>query len=58
MIEPVTKFFGMGWRTFMAFLSSAFAKEAVLVSTHDPELLALCCDEVLHIESGRVVVSD
>lgn len=29
-IEPVTKFFGMGWRTFMAFLSSAFAKEAVL----------------------------
>ena len=29
-IEPVTKFFGMGWRTFMAFLSAAFAKEAVL----------------------------
>ena len=29
-IEPVTKFFGMGWRTFAAFLSSAFAKEAVL----------------------------
>ena len=29
-IEPVTKFFGMSWRTFMAFLSSAFAKEAVL----------------------------
>ncbi|MBR3033419.1 MAG: ferrous iron transport protein B [Clostridiales bacterium] len=29
-IEPVTKFFGMGWRTFMAFLSGAFAKEAVL----------------------------
>jgi ferrous iron transport protein B len=29
-IEPVTKFFGMGWRTFTAFLSSAFAKEAVL----------------------------
>jgi ferrous iron transport protein B len=29
-IEPVTRFFGMGWRTFMAFLSSAFAKEAVL----------------------------
>lgn len=32
--------------------------KTVLVSTHDPELLALCCDEVLHIESGRVVVSD
>ena len=30
VIEPVTRFFGMGWRTFAAFLSSAFAKEAVL----------------------------
>lgn len=29
-VEPVTRFFGMGWQTFMAFLSSAFAKEAVL----------------------------
>lgn len=29
-IEPVTKFFGMGWQTFMAFVASAFAKEAVL----------------------------
>lgn len=29
-IEPVTKFFGMGWQTFVAFLSGAFAKEAVL----------------------------
>ena len=29
-IEPVTRFFGMGWQTFMGFLSSAFAKEAVL----------------------------
>ena len=29
-IEPVTKFFGMGWQTFMAFFSGAFAKEAVL----------------------------
>ena len=26
----------------------------ILVSTHDPELLALCCDEVIHIEHGRV----
>ncbi len=30
VIEPVTRIFGMGWRTFVAFLSSAFAKEAVL----------------------------
>ena len=30
LIEPVTKFFGMGWQTFMAFISGAFAKEAVL----------------------------
>ena len=29
-IEPVTRIFGMGWRTFAGFLSSAFAKEAVL----------------------------
>ena len=29
-IEPVTEFFGMGWQTFMAFFSGAFAKEAVL----------------------------
>lgn len=29
-IEPVTRFFGMGWQTFMAWLSSAFAKEATL----------------------------
>ena len=29
-IEPVTRFFGMGWQTFMAFISAAFAKEAVL----------------------------
>lgn len=29
-IEPVTKFFGLGWQTFMAFISGAFAKEAVL----------------------------
>ena len=30
VIEPVTRFFGMGWQTFMAFVSGAFAKEAVL----------------------------
>lgn len=29
-IEPVTRFFGLGWQTFIAFLASAFAKEAVL----------------------------
>ena len=29
-IEPVTRFFGMGWQTFTAFVSGAFAKEAVL----------------------------
>lgn len=30
LIEPVTRLFGLGWQTFMAFLASAFAKEAVL----------------------------
>lgn len=29
-IEPVTKIFGMKWQMFMAFIASAFAKEAVL----------------------------
>ncbi len=29
-IEPITRFFGLGWRTFAGFISSAFAKEAVL----------------------------
>lgn len=29
-IEPVTEFFGLQWRTFLAFVSSMFAKEAVL----------------------------
>jgi ferrous iron transport protein B len=29
-IEPVTRFFGMGWQLFMAFIAAAFAKEAVL----------------------------
>ena len=30
VIEPVTRVFGLGWRTFMGFITSAFAKEAVL----------------------------
>ena len=29
-IEPVTKFFGMGWQTFIAFVASIASKEAVL----------------------------
>ena len=29
-IEPFTKFFGLGWQTFMAFVASAISKEAVL----------------------------
>ena len=29
-IEPVTRFFGLGWQTFMAFVSSAISKEAAL----------------------------
>ena len=30
VIEPITRIFGLGWRTFAAFLASGFAKEAVL----------------------------
>lgn len=30
MIEPVTRFFGMGWQTFIAFLASMISKEASL----------------------------
>ncbi|MGN1137245.1 MAG: ferrous iron transport protein B [Oscillospiraceae bacterium] len=29
-IEPVTRFFGMGWQAFLAFVSSMVSKEAVL----------------------------
>lgn len=29
-IEPVTRFFGLGWQTFLAFISSAISKEAAL----------------------------
>lgn len=29
-IEPVTRIFGLGWQTFMAFIASAISKEAVL----------------------------
>lgn len=29
-IEPITRLFGLGWQTFMAFVASAFAKEAVI----------------------------
>lgn len=29
-IEPVTRVFGMGWKTFVSFLASMFAKEASL----------------------------
>lgn len=29
-IEPVTRFFGMGWQTFLAFVAAMVSKEAVL----------------------------
>jgi ferrous iron transport protein B len=29
-IDPVTRFFGLGWQLFMAFIAVAFAKKAVL----------------------------
>lgn len=29
-IEPVTRFFGMGWQTFVSFIASMVSKEAVL----------------------------
>ncbi len=29
-VEPVTKFFGMGWQTFMAFIASSLGKEGAL----------------------------
>ena len=34
--------------------SLAAANNTVLVATHDPELIELCCDYVLCIENGRV----
>ncbi len=32
----------------------AEAGKTILVSTHDPELLTLCADEILHIEGGKI----
>ena len=29
-IEPVTRFFGMGWQTFLSFVAAMISKEAVL----------------------------
>jgi len=45
-LDPVTQFFGMGWRTFVAFLGSILAKEAMVgvlaavYASADPSLLA------------------
>jgi ferrous iron transport protein B len=45
-LEPITRFFGMGWRLFIAFLSSLLAKEAMLgvlaalFASADPNMLA------------------
>ena len=33
----------------------AASGKTVLVSTHDPELIELCCDYELHIKKGRIV---
>lgn len=30
LIEPVTRFFGMGWQTFLSFIAAMVSKEAVL----------------------------
>jgi ferrous iron transport protein B len=30
LIEPVTKFFGLGWQAFMAFIASMISKESLL----------------------------
>ncbi len=35
--------------------SLAYSGSTVLVSTHDPELIGICCDYVLSIDNGRVV---
>ena len=32
----------------------AEAGKTILVSTHDPELLSLCADDILHIEGGQI----
>lgn len=45
-LEPITRFFGMGWRTFMAFLSGLLAKEAMvgtlaaLFASADPTMIS------------------
>lgn len=34
--------------------SLAESGKAVIVSTHDPELIALCCQYLLRLENGRI----
>ena len=34
--------------------SLAASGNTILVATHDPELIELCCDYVLCIENGRL----
>ena len=42
--------------TTVAALLKSLAKrgKTVIVSTHDPELISLCCDRILCLEKGRV----
>ena len=53
--EPTSGLDHKHMTTVAALLKSLAERgKTVIVSTHDPELIALCCDYILCIEKGRV----
>jgi len=53
--EPTSGLDHKHMTTVAALLKSLAERDkTVIVSTHDPELIALCCDFILCIEKGRV----
>ncbi len=53
--EPTSGLDHKHMTTVAALLKSLAERgKTVIVSTHDPELIALCCDDILCLEQGRV----
>ena len=61
-ISPVTQFFGMGWQTFLAFLSSMLSKEAVLGVTSvlfagSGSIFAAATSKGVAVDMGSVIAN-
>lgn len=53
-LEVRTDDFGQMEKVGQLLESLAASGKTVLVATHDPELIELCCDYILCIETGKV----